>query len=62
MKLPSDVNLLLWRLTRGDEALTDELRRKYHKIHFCYEWDGLCIYEDSPEFDACLCDFGVEEE
>ena len=27
------------------------------KIHYCPEWDYMAIHEDSPEFDACLCDF-----
>ena len=24
-------------------------------IHFCPDWDGLPICEDSPEWDACTC-------
>lgn len=25
------------------------------KVHYCREWDGLVIHEESPEFEACLC-------
>ena len=25
------------------------------KKHFCPEWDGMAIDENSPEFEACSC-------
>ena len=25
-------------------------------VHYCPEWDFMAIHDQSPEFDACLCD------
>lgn len=26
------------------------------KLHYCPDWDGMAIHQDSPEFAACTCD------
>ena len=33
-------------------ARLKELNRTYH---FCFEWDGMCISSDDPEWDMCSC-------
>lgn len=30
--------------------------RGFTRIHYCPDWDYLCIHDDTPEFDACRCD------
>ena len=25
------------------------------KAHYCYEWDGLLINKNHPEFECCTC-------
>ena len=42
------------RLQVNDENWT-EMRKWKPYLHFCTEWDGLCIDLNDPEFDACLC-------
>ena len=29
-------------------------------VHYCPEWDFMAIHDQSPEFDACLCDLKVK--
>jgi hypothetical protein len=23
--------------------------------HFCWDWDGMLIHKDDPEFECCVC-------
>ena len=47
-------------LMRGDESLTDaEMSQGWH---FCWDWDGLLISPDMPEFNACICKVATKEE
>jgi len=32
--------------------LTEEEQREWH---FCWDWDGLLIHKDHPEFECCVC-------
>jgi hypothetical protein len=38
------------------EKLTPEERREWH---FCWDWDGLLIHRDDPEFECCVCGQGA---
>lgn len=34
-------------------------KQKRKWIHYCPEWDYMCIWKGTPEFDACLCEFDM---
>ena len=41
------------KLMKADERLTkEEFEAGWH---FCYDWDGLLIGPEDPEYDVCTC-------
>lgn len=49
---------VVWTENMDHEAVLYEYYKKEgkDKVHFCPEWDFMAIHEESPEFEACLCD------
>lgn len=35
-----------------NSEMTEEEQKYYH---FCWDWDGLLIHKDDPEFKSCTC-------
>ena len=41
-----------------EDILAEYYRRQGRKkVHCCPDWDFMAIHEESPEFQACTCDF-----
>jgi hypothetical protein len=37
------------------ESEYKEIRRQRPFLHWCYEWDGMLIDKNDPEFEVCTC-------
>ena len=37
-------------------AITEDDKRALPGVHFCDDWDGLPIFDGSPEKECCGCD------
>lgn len=48
-----DIERYKYLVTSKEGVITlDELQ---HGWHFCFDWDGMLIHPNDPEFEYCTC-------
>ena len=45
----------LYRAVDKLGVISDELKKLYPTLHFCYEWDLMLVDDGMPEFECCSC-------